>query len=127
MQEKTRWGELIFTCSRAKGIDSVTQGIGVYPAVCTINPEALNGHSLMVRGRKPGDRMSPYGMKGTKKVQDIFVDEKVPEHRRDGIPLLVCGDEIVWIPGYRIAERFAVAGPHAKSLRIQVVSAKSTN
>jgi tRNA(Ile)-lysidine synthase len=64
--------------------------------------------------------MVPYGMKGTKKVQDIFVDEKVPEHTRDGIPILVCGDEIVWIPGYRIADRFAVRSNHAKSLRIEV-------
>ena len=48
------------------------------------------------------------------------MDEKVPEHTRDGIPILVCGDEIVWIPGYRIADRFAVRSNHAKSLRIEV-------
>jgi tRNA(Ile)-lysidine synthase len=124
LRGKTRWNKLVFTCSRLKGIESVSQGIGVYPAVCTINPEALNGQPLVVRGRKPGDRMAPYGLKGTKKVQDIFVDAKVPEHCRDGIPLLVCGEEIVWIPGYRIADRFAVSSKTAKSLRIEVVSAR---
>jgi tRNA(Ile)-lysidine synthase len=120
LRGKTRWNNLVFTCSRSKGIESATQGIGVYPAVCTINPEALNGQPLLVRGRKPGDRMAPYGMKGTKKVQDIFVDEKVPEYLRDRIPVLVCGAEIVWIPGYRIAQRFAVPSKSAKSLRIEV-------
>jgi tRNA(Ile)-lysidine synthase len=117
---KTCWEDLHITCKTSKGIESFAQGIGVYPAVCTINAEALNGQPLVVRSRQPGDRMAPYGMKGTKKVQDIFVDAKVPEHRRDGIPVLVCGEEIVWIPGYRIADRFAVAGQQAKSLRIEV-------
>jgi len=126
LRGKTRWNNLVFTCSTSKGIESISQGIGVYPAVCTINPEALAGGPLVVRSRKPGDRMAPYGMKGTKKVQDIFVDAKVPEHRRDGIPLLVCGEEIVWIPGYRIAQRFAVSSKTAPSLRVEVKRAKST-
>jgi tRNA(Ile)-lysidine synthase len=116
---KTCWGDVILSCKGLKGIECVAQGIGLYPAVCTINPEALNGQPLVVRGRKPGDRMVPYGMKGTKKVQDIFVDQKVPEHTRDGIPLLVCGEEIVWIPGYRIANRFAVRSTTTASLRIE--------
>jgi tRNA(Ile)-lysidine synthase len=59
-------------------------------------------------------------MKGTKKVQDVFVDAKVPEHTRDGVPLLVCGDEVVWIPGYRMANRFALPSKTAKCLRIEV-------
>jgi len=124
LRGKTRWDNLVFTCRSVQGIESVTQGIGVYPAVCTINAKALNNQPLVVRGRKPGDRMVPYGMKGTKKLQDIFVDGKVPEYTRDGIPILVCGDEIVWIPGYRIAARFAVDGTHAKSLRIEVARAE---
>jgi len=126
LRGKTCWGNLIITCKTSKGIESLAQGIGAYPAVCTINAEVLNGQPLVVRSRQPGDRMVPYGMKGTKKVQDIFVDEKVPEYTRDGIPLLVCGEEIVWIPGYRIAQRFAVRLKTAPSLRIEVKRAKST-
>ena len=63
-------------------------------------------------------------MKGTKKVQDIFVDAKVPEHLRDAVPLLVCGDELVWVPGYRIANRFALPSKTANSLRIEVARAE---
>ncbi len=117
---KTSWGSTIISCAPAIGIESVAHGAGGYPAVCTINPEALGGKPLIVRSRKPGDRLQPYGMKGTKKVQDVFVDAKVPEHTRDGVPLLVCGDELVWVPGYRIASRFAVEGKQGKSLRIEV-------
>ncbi|MFZ4780612.1 MAG: tRNA lysidine(34) synthetase TilS, partial [Terrimicrobiaceae bacterium] len=103
-----------------KGIESVAIGAGVYPAVCTINLDALGRRPLMVRSRQPGDRIQPYGMKGTKKVQDVFVDAKVPEHLRDAVPLLVCGDELVWVPGYRIADRFAVPSKTAASLRMEV-------
>jgi tRNA(Ile)-lysidine synthase len=121
---QTQWGDVTITCKNSKGIASGADGAGVYPAVCTINPDALGGKPLMVRSRQPGDRLQPYGMKGTKKVQDIFVDAKVPEHLRDAVPLLVCGEEVVWIPGYRIANRFAVPSKTAKSLRIEVASAE---
>ena len=123
---KTSWGSVIISCESAIGIESAAHGAGVYPAVCTINPDALGGKPLMVRSRLPGDRLQPYGMKGTKKVQDIFVDAKVPEHTRDGVPLLVCGDEVVWIPGYRIAQCFALSSKTDKCLRIEVTEASRT-
>ncbi len=127
LRGKTQWGNVTITCKTTSGIESVATGAGIYPAVCTINPEALGNLPLRVRSRLPGDRLQPYGMKGTKKVQDVFVDGKVPEHTRDGVPLLVCGDEVVWIPGYRIAARFAVRSKTAVSLQIEATSAISTN
>jgi tRNA(Ile)-lysidine synthase len=45
-----------------------------------------------------------------KKLQDFFVDCKVPRRIRDGIPLVVVPEGIVWVAGYRGNERFAV-GP----------------
>ncbi|MCL2103577.1 MAG: tRNA lysidine(34) synthetase TilS [Kiritimatiellaeota bacterium] len=113
------WRNLTFLCSSAHGVESVAHGIGNYPAVCTIDPDACDGLPLVVRSRKPGDRLAPYGMRGTKKVQDIFVDEKVPEYLRDTIPLLTCGGAIVWIPGFRIAQPFAVQSSTSLSLRVE--------
>ena len=52
--------------------------------------------------------MAPYGLSGTRKLQDIFIDAKLPEAERDAYPVVVCGDEIVWLPGYRIAAPYAV-------------------
>jgi tRNA(Ile)-lysidine synthetase-like protein len=124
LRGRTQWGEVLITCKAVRGIESVAAGAGVYPAVCTINPDAMGGQPLMVRSRMPGDRLQPYGMKGTKKVQDVFVDAKVPEHTRDGVPLLVCGDELVWVPGYRMANRFALPSKTATSLRIEVTEAR---
>ena len=50
---------------------------------------------LEVRGRRPGDRLA--GRR--KKVQDLLVDAKVPRAERDGWPLVVCGGEVVAVPG----------------------------
>ena len=50
---------------------------------------------LVVRARRPGDRLASR----RKKVQDLFVDAKVPARERDAWPLVVAGDEVVSVPG----------------------------
>jgi tRNA(Ile)-lysidine synthase len=50
---------------------------------------------LVVRTRRPGDRLAGR----TKKIQDVFVDAKVPRGQRDEWPLVVSGDEVVSVPG----------------------------
>ncbi len=52
---------------------------------------------LIVRSRQPGDRIRLPG--GSKKLQDMFVDAKIPRRRRDLIPLVVLGDEVLWAVG----------------------------
>ena len=65
-------------------------------------------YPLTIRNRRQGDRVQPHGMEGTKKVKDFFIDAKVPRPARDSIPMLVCGDEILWIIGYITSERFKI-------------------
>jgi tRNA(Ile)-lysidine synthase len=60
---------------------------------------------LMVRTRKPGDRFRPRGVPGTKKLQDWFVDAKLPRRFRDTFPLLVDGEGILWVVGRRRSSR----------------------
>jgi tRNA(Ile)-lysidine synthase len=50
---------------------------------------------LRVRGWRPGDRLAGR----SKKVQDVFVDAKVPRSDREGWPLVVRGEEVVAVPG----------------------------
>jgi len=69
---------------------------------------------LTVRTRQPGDRMQPMGLNGTKKVQDMFVDAKIPRTERDGWPLVADAEgRIVWIPGLR-RSAVAAAGEHTR-------------
>ncbi|MFV0516340.1 MAG: tRNA lysidine(34) synthetase TilS [Aminipila sp.] len=54
---------------------------------------------VQIRTRRQGDWIVPLGMKGTKKIQDLFVDEKVYKECRDIVPLVCIGDEVIWIIG----------------------------
>jgi tRNA(Ile)-lysidine synthase len=63
---------------------------------------------LVVRSWHEGDRMRPLGMEGTKTLQDLFVDEKVPRGDRGSVPVIVSGGEIVWVCGLRMSEDFKV-------------------
>jgi tRNA(Ile)-lysidine synthase len=64
--------------------------------------------------------MTPFGVQGSRKLQDILVDAKVPASVRDSIPVFECGGEIVWVPGYRIAAGWAVSGGDASALQLSV-------
>jgi tRNA(Ile)-lysidine synthase len=67
---------------------------------------------LAVRYRRPGDRLRPLGAPGTRKLQDWFVDRKVPRADRDRIPLVVDErDRIVWVAGFTIAHEYRVTAP----------------
>lgn len=57
---------------------------------------------LTVRNRRPGDRIQVLGLNGSKKVQDMFVDEKIAPSERERYPLLVDADDrLLWVPGIR--------------------------
>ena len=67
---------------------------------------------LAVRNRRPGDRFRPLGLGGRKKLQDYFVDKKVPRDARDRVPLVVDeADRIVGVAGHGIAAAFRVTDP----------------
>lgn len=57
---------------------------------------------LRVRSRQDGDRMQVAGLNGSKKVKDIFIDEKIAPERRNRVPIVTDREgAIVWIPGVR--------------------------
>ncbi|MGO9952530.1 MAG: tRNA lysidine(34) synthetase TilS [Dissulfurispiraceae bacterium] len=63
---------------------------------------------LSIRPRMSGDFFYPGGFGRKKKIQDYFVDEKIPRDERDAVPLLIENNNIAWIVGYRIDERYKV-------------------
>ncbi len=76
---------------------------------------------LVVRSIRPGDRMGPLGLGGTKKLQDLLTDDKVPRPNRRRLPILEDGCSILWIAGGRIAERGRVAPETTVILRVEIV------
>jgi tRNA(Ile)-lysidine synthase len=61
---------------------------------------------LSIRFPQPGDRFHPLGAAGSQKLQDFFVNNKVPKAMRPYVPLVLARAEILWVVGYRIAEPF---------------------
>jgi tRNA(Ile)-lysidine synthase len=61
-----------------------------------------------VRTRCPGDYLQIGAFGGRKKLKNFFVDEKVPQRRRDEILLLADGPHILWVVGYRMSEAYKV-------------------
>jgi tRNA(Ile)-lysidine synthase len=79
------------------------------------------GFPLQVRNRRPGDRFHPAGLGGkSKKLQDLLVDAKVPRQRRDTVPLLCSGTEILWVIGMRTDQRFLAQANTKQRLLVRV-------
>jgi tRNA(Ile)-lysidine synthase len=62
---------------------------------------------LTVRAWREGDRIRPVGLGGTKTLGDLFTDRKVPRELRRTLPVVVSGDDVVWVAGVALDERFA--------------------
>jgi tRNA(Ile)-lysidine synthase len=69
------------------------------------------GDAVTVRAWRDGDRMRPAGLGGSKSLQDIFTDRKVPRELRRTLPVVEADGEIAWIAGVAVAERFVGDGP----------------
>ncbi|MBE7029814.1 MAG: tRNA lysidine(34) synthetase TilS [Ruminococcaceae bacterium] len=83
-----------------------------------LDAQKLEGKSLFVRNRRKGDRFSPSGMKGTKKLQDFFVDKKIPADKRNAIPLLIADGEIAAVLGHRASSRFCADNNTIQKIKI---------
>ena len=67
------------------------------------------GSLVTVRSWRDGDRMRPAGLGGSKSLQDLFTDRKVPRALRRTLPVVETRGEIVWVAGVAVDERFAAA------------------
>jgi tRNA(Ile)-lysidine synthase len=94
------------------------------PDLAVLDPTALGG-SLTVRSWREGDRMRPLGLGGTKSLQDLFTDGKVPRSLRHALPVVEAGGRIAWIAGVAVSEEFA-ARPGAERSAVLRASQAST-
>jgi tRNA(Ile)-lysidine synthase len=84
-----------------------------------LDADAL-GEEPIVRTWQEGDRFQPLGMSETKKLQDFFVDEKVPRRERGRLPLLCAADgRIAWVVGVRMGDAFKVTESTRRVLRVR--------
>jgi tRNA(Ile)-lysidine synthetase-like protein len=83
--------------------------------------------SITIRGRRQGDRFTPPGMKsGSKKIQDYFVDRKIPKENRDKFRLAAIGSEVLWIvdPIFgklnEVSEKFKITDDTKETLLLEM-------
>jgi tRNA(Ile)-lysidine synthase len=72
----------------------------------------------LVRTFRPGDRITPFGMSGRKKVKDVFIDRKIPLSERTRIPLLFCGADLIWIAGVCVSELCRIDTSSAATVQV---------
>lgn len=73
---------------------------------------------LLIRKWKAGDYFQPLGMTGFKKLSDFLIDEKVPLHNKENVWLLCSGQQVVWVMGYRLDNRFRITADTRQILKI---------
>jgi len=78
------------------------------------------GPPLGVRGRRAGDRFVPFGAPGPRRLKSFLIDLGIPRWERPSLPLVLAGDEIVWVVGVR---RAAVAPVTAATRRVLEIAA----
>ena len=76
---------------------------------------------LTVRNFRPGDRMQGLGMAGSKKLKDIFIDDKIPREERRRVPLLVDARSILWIGGRRLSHRVRISDQTKQILTAEII------
>jgi tRNA(Ile)-lysidine synthase len=85
-----------------------------------IDPAKIK-EELVLRFREPGDMFSPIGMKGTKKLKEYLIDEKVPREEREELLLIADGNEIVWIVGGRLSEKYKITDETSETIIIKYI------
>ena len=73
---------------------------------------------MVLRHWQQGDSFVPFGMTQTKKVSDFFIDEKISRLMKDKLWILTSQNDIVWIVGQRIDNRFRVSNETKSTLII---------
>ncbi len=82
---------------------------------------------LVIRSPRSGDRFMPLGMRGTMKLKDFFVNNKVSPEMRRSIPVVESGGQIIWIAGMRIDQRVRITDATKNVLKMSFFSTNRTD
>lgn len=105
----------------------------------TVRPEELSGgwaacldadrliRPLILRPRQTSDRFHPQGMPSPVRLKDWLIGVKVPRAVRHRLPLLVAGDDIVWVPGVRTGQPFVITDQTRRFLRLTFFKEEANN
>jgi tRNA(Ile)-lysidine synthase len=99
---------------------------GADPWRAVVDADTLPAGEWRLRARRPGDRFQPLGLGGhSAKLSDFLINSKVDEALRDRWPLAARGDEIVWVAGLRLDERYRVTAATRHAVRLRLFKTES--
>ncbi|MDX2085187.1 MAG: tRNA lysidine(34) synthetase TilS [Candidatus Melainabacteria bacterium] len=103
------------TASQRKrvGLISAANSLEVY-----VNLEEVQDLPLTLRTRLPGDRIQPLGMPAIMRLKKYLINRQYPRFLRDKLPLLTCGQDVLWVPGVGISEWLRVEDTPTHLLRL---------
>jgi len=82
--------------------------------------EQIALEDIHIRSRRDGDRITPYGMNGSKKIKDLFIDMKIPRKERDRAVIIESGGVILWAAPFRRGAAAPITDKTRKALEIKV-------
>ena len=88
-------------------VDTKTIKLKNKDSIALLDAEQLK-FPLLLRPWEAGDYFYPLGLKGKKKLSDFMIDKKIPVNLKQKVMVLVSGDSIAWVVGYRIDERYKI-------------------
>jgi len=89
------------------------------PRTIVLDLEQLH-FPLTIRNFQPGDCMRPFGLNGTQKIKQLFIDRKIPPRQRKRIPILISDQDVIWVAGLRRGAAAPLSKKTAHILRIEM-------
>ena len=87
--------------------------------VALFDAAAIADAELVVRNFIRGDRIHPLGMRGERKVKDVFIDRKIPRVERRRFPIVTLGGEVAWLPGLARGSAALIGNATETILRVE--------
>jgi tRNA(Ile)-lysidine synthase len=115
----TIWGNWTIKCSII--LVKKDKVAGARPQVAYFDRDQLAGQKLWVSSLKPGLKMRLFGSGGTRKIQDMLVDAKVPREERGQRPVVYAGNEPVWLAGIRRSDAAPITDRTKEAIRLELV------
>ncbi len=84
--------------------------------------EAALGGQLTLRHPRLGDRIAPFGMKGTALLSKLMKDAKVPDNEKPRQWVLLAGDKVLWLCGIRCSKHYPVTAASTRVVRLRFIS-----
>lgn len=100
--------------------DARLWAVGLEGYGAAIDGDALSG-PLILRSLNPGDRIQPLGMEGRTKVSTLFINEHIPRMIRARWPIVVCGEDVVWVAGLRMSNLFRLTDQTRKAVLLELI------